>query len=437
MQADIANYLAFLSNDSGHGHGNGDHHGHHHGHGHGRGNGHERHDDHGNGHHGDGVFQFQAFDLRAVNFENLEVTVDGVALNPADEPVDARDDAFASDEDTAISGDVLADNGNGADDVPDLVANVELVNDASAGVLVLNSDGSFTYDPQGAYDYLSGDETATETFTYRVYDADGDYDEATATIMIHAVGSAATDQTYVPDGNLFAGATQDGDPEGSWVSSIAYGASQMQVGPGGEAQIAGQFGALTINADGSYSYDLDNGSAAYQALASGELSADIFTYTFEDPAGHITTAELTVKIAGHNPAHDDIVTNISGSLRGFGLGLSSDQAEFFIAYLTGSPTHLDPAIGGIPDTILGFGYTIDLESGNFPRPEELNLLANDPAGATVSAQQVFVDDELSANSLMLQYSYDGYDPTLSAIYSAEVSYVAGNVTYDSAGDWTV
>ena len=124
-------------------------------------------------------FEFKAFHLTAKQFETLEVEVDGLRLNPADEEVDAVDDSFTVAENSTVSGDVLAN-----DDVPDLVAKVELMEDVTKGHLIFHEDGTFTYHTNGEFDFLAVGETATETFTYKVADADGDEDTATVTLTI-------------------------------------------------------------------------------------------------------------------------------------------------------------------------------------------------------------------------------------------------------------
>ena len=124
-------------------------------------------------------YQFESFNLTAKNFEFFEVIVDGVAINPLDESVDARDDGFDVSEDNLVTGNVLAN-----DDVPDLVGSVSLVSDVTRGQLVLNADGSFAYDTVGDFEHLAEGETTTETFTYEVADVDGDTNSATVTITI-------------------------------------------------------------------------------------------------------------------------------------------------------------------------------------------------------------------------------------------------------------
>jgi VCBS repeat-containing protein len=60
------------------------------------------------------------------------------------------------------------------------------------------------------------------------------------------------------------------------------------------------YGEITINADGSYTYNLDN--AAVQSLGAGQQTTDVITYTMADLDGATSTASLTVTITGTNDA---------------------------------------------------------------------------------------------------------------------------------------
>ena len=66
------------------------------------------------------------------------------------------------------------------------------------------------------------------------------------------------------------------------------------------SEIAGDYGALKIGADGSYTYSVDNNSTTVQALATGEILTDTFTYEVHDGVGGYNTAELTITINGTN-----------------------------------------------------------------------------------------------------------------------------------------
>ena len=83
----------------------------------------------------------------------------------------------------------------------------------------------------------------------------------------------------------------DGDPLG--VASVD-GVTDPAV------DITASYGTLAWNADGSYTYTLDNGNSAVQALDDGQSLSETFTYTLTDGNGGTDTATLTVTINGTN-----------------------------------------------------------------------------------------------------------------------------------------
>ena len=99
----------------------------------------------------------------------------------ADAPI-AQDDAVTTDEDSMLSGNVLVDNGHGADsDVDGDTLTVTQVNGlggnvgseitlASGALLTLNADGTFHYDPNGQFEDLGVGERGTDMFRYTVSD---------------------------------------------------------------------------------------------------------------------------------------------------------------------------------------------------------------------------------------------------------------------------
>ncbi|MCG8403774.1 MAG: Ig-like domain-containing protein, partial [Phycisphaerales bacterium] len=66
--------------------------------------------------------------------------------------------------------------------------------------------------------------------------------------------------------------------------------------------IGGLFGMLDLNADGSYTYTLDNGNAQVDALNVGDQLQDIFNYTIQDTGGAPSGSTLTITINGANDA---------------------------------------------------------------------------------------------------------------------------------------
>ncbi len=245
---------------------------------------------------------------------NLAVTV---TLNQAPTAVD---DTNATDENVVLN--VLAINGVLVNDTDPNAGDTKVVSKvngsavnigaqitlASNALLQLNADGSYSYDPNGAFDYLGLGASTTDTFTYTMHDAEGLTSSATVTITIDGVNSAPvavddtnstnadtviTVNTLVDVHNLLINDTDDvGDTH--VISKVA----------GFAANVGNQFalpsGALlTVNSDGTYIYD-PNG--AFDSLGAGASTTDTFAYTIEDSGGLTSSANVTITINGVNDA---------------------------------------------------------------------------------------------------------------------------------------
>ena len=131
-------------------------------------------------------------------------------------------------------------------------------------------------------------------------------DTSTATDDIDSV---TEDGALVADGNVLTG-TGGADANGTDGVADSIGADGAAVGgavvavTGGTIgnPIVGPYGSLTLNANGSYAYTLNNSAAAVQALDTGETLTQIYTYTVRDADGDEATASLTITINGTNDA---------------------------------------------------------------------------------------------------------------------------------------
>jgi len=72
---------------------------------------------------------------------------------------------------------------------------------ASGALLTLNADGTYIYDPNGAFDSLLPGQSGTDTFDYVITDPSGETDTATVTLTILGVNDApiAVDDTVTGD----------------------------------------------------------------------------------------------------------------------------------------------------------------------------------------------------------------------------------------------
>ena len=84
------------------------------------------------------------------------------------------------------------------------------------------------------------------------------------------------------------------------VTGIRFGTGEFTAVGTAAVVIQGVYGTLTLHADGSYSYLLDNGRAATDALAGGEIVTETFDYRIADAHGATATAPLTFTITGDN-----------------------------------------------------------------------------------------------------------------------------------------
>jgi VCBS repeat-containing protein len=123
--------------------------------------------------------------LGGTDAATVTITIAGVNDAPT-----ASDDAAATDEDTPIAViDVLA---NDFDiDAGDVVSVDSIDTVGTLGLVADNGDGTFAYDPHGAFEYLSDGEIALDSFTYTATDVDGLTATATVTITVTGVTDAS------------------------------------------------------------------------------------------------------------------------------------------------------------------------------------------------------------------------------------------------------
>lgn len=186
------------------------------------------------------------------------------------------------------------------------------------GTLTLNSDGTYTYavnENDAAVQALRlNTDTITDTFTYTVKDTGNLTDTAELTITIRGANDAPVAAVDTPNAieaggvnNATAGLnpagnvlTNDADADAGdtkTVTAVSFGATDGTVGQ----DLAGTYGTLKLNSDGTYTYTIDNNNATVEALrTNGETLTEVFAYTMRDTAGATSSTTLTVSIHGAN-----------------------------------------------------------------------------------------------------------------------------------------
>ena len=191
---------------------------------------------------------------------------------------------------------------------------------ASGARLTLNDNGSYDYDPNGAFESLGVGDSTTDSFSYTVTDNHGESETATVTITVTGTNDGltavddigTTDEGTLLSVNAANGVlTNDTDLDGDTLTVSEVNGTAADVG----SPITLASGArLTLNDNGSYDYD-PNG--AFESLGVGDSTTDSFSYTVTDNHGESETATVTITVTGTNDgltAVDDIGTTDEGTL---------------------------------------------------------------------------------------------------------------------------
>ena len=163
----------------------------------------------------------------------------------------------------------------------------------SYGSIVVGADGSYTYTLDNtlpATNGLAEGQVASEVFTYTITDEFGAAASATLVIEItgtndaavisgDAAGSVTEDQTLLASGTL---AIDDPDGPNTFLPETT----------------AGDYGSLSIAADGNWTYTLDNPILDVQSLQAGEARQESFEVTAADG----TATQITIDVIGTNDA---------------------------------------------------------------------------------------------------------------------------------------
>lgn len=189
----------------------------------------------------------------------------------------------------------------------------------------VTGDGTITYEYTLA-DNTDGDDTSV-SFDIVVTDLDGDTASDILTITItddepvaaDDADSVTEDGPLSASGNVITDAEANGDngadtegADGVTVTGVAAGSSTDPVSGDVDAVVTGKYGSITIDAEGNYTYTLDNTNPLVQGLDQNEsLTDEVFTYTVTDGDGDTSTTTVTITVNG---ADDPVViTGLDGA----------------------------------------------------------------------------------------------------------------------------
>jgi VCBS repeat-containing protein len=281
------------------------------------------------------VFDYTMQDSQGVQSSSkLYITVYGTGTN---DPVLANDTGTAketgvqpnsnsAETGSNATGNVLANDTSGAGGIVTTFSKADGSGSVSAGSSIIGAYGSLTIASDGTYTYtvdnsnsavntmLAG-QSLSEIFIYKVTNTANGMSYAKLTITINgtndqivAVNNTAAVQEDVilnTFGNVVTNDTDIDSGDTKTVSKAGTSSANTAVTVGATSvsnglAVTGTYGILTIGADGTYRYVLDNASATVQNLTNGQIVYDTFTYEVKDTNGSTSTATLTVTVTGSN-----------------------------------------------------------------------------------------------------------------------------------------
>ncbi|MGF0538175.1 DUF5801 repeats-in-toxin domain-containing protein, partial [Agrobacterium sp. ES01] len=150
-----------------------------------------------------------------------------------------------------------------------------------------------------------------------------------AAAVTEAGGTAnATAGNPTATGNVLANDNDANSLDTEGVVSVTFGTTTIPLPVGNTpVQIVGTYGTLTIQADGTYSYLLNDADDDTQALDAGETATDVFSYTMRDFAGLTDEGALTVTVTGANDAPTAINFLSPNASSGFSIELARSSGE--------------------------------------------------------------------------------------------------------------
>ncbi|WP_415884957.1 tandem-95 repeat protein [Neptuniibacter sp. QD37_6] len=302
------------------------------------------------------------------------------------------------------------------------------------GAITIYEDGSYSFTPSPDY---TG---SVPVITYTISDGNGGSDTATLSLTIQATADeplagndSATAVEAGGDNNGTVGANATGNVLSNdsaqssgtlTVVSIGQAIADKSVATGTTSadgtSITGEYGVLTLGADGSYSYVVNDNHPDVQALrVTGQTLTDNFVYEVSESGSGSVTETLSITIDGRNDnpeAQDDTAiaretTTVSPVVTGY------DATGNVLV----NDTDVDGSANGETATISGLRGSVDITSYTTSTPTATLRFVGDSGFTSVGTGK-----EL--------YYFDG--STYWAVYDSSNNqvYVTSNTLVDSGTD---
>ncbi|MEP3427619.1 MAG: Ig-like domain-containing protein, partial [Roseibium sp.] len=425
----------------------------------------------------------QVFGFGAV--EQTDFVLKGIGLSVSDVDADGGIETItlAVDEGTltAAVGDsgvtIVSGNGTGSLEISGTIAQLNaLLGSGGTSTLVYFNDSdnpspsttlSLTID-DGGNTGAGGPQTAIATATLNIIpvnDAPVAIDDIGTAVEAGGVANGTPGSDAI--GNVLANDTDiDSNPANFVVTEVRTGASEG-AGTAGALGVAllGTYGTLTLAADGSYVYAVDNGDAAVQALnftGANTTLTDTFNYTMSD-GSFSDTAVLTVTVNGANDAPTaeplSLSVKVGGSVDGmliandvdgdddgttltYSLVSSPDRGEVSGDLVTtnGSGfTYIAPRRGGGQNVT--FTYAVTDSHGVVSATQTVTIAVQEPLPPTAADDAFDVNSGTQLSGNLLADNGNGVDfdtngDALTVTAGTFATTQMGTVTVQANGDFT-
>ncbi len=334
---------------------------------------------------GPDTFTYRASD-GALTSNVATVGISVTAVNDA--PV-AVDDAFTTDEDTAVTGNVLTNDG----DVEGTTLTAILVGNPSHGTVNLATTGSFTYTPAANYN-------GADSFTYRASDGSLTSNVATVAITITPVNDApialgdsvTTAEDTAATGNVLTNDTDVDTAHAALTAALVTGPSH---------------GTVNLATDGSFTY----------TPAANYNGADSFTYRASD--GSLPSSVATVAIT---------ITPVNDAPIALGDSFTTAEDTAATGNVLTNDTDVDTPHAALTATLVGNAShgTVSLNTdGSFTYTPALNY--NGPDSFTYSASDSSLTSNVATVAITITPVNDAPIALGDSVTTAEDTAATGNV----------
>ena len=205
---------------------------------------------------------------------------------------------------------------------------------------------SYSYQQSGtSKNHSGGDSSVSDSFPIIVTDNADESSAATNLVILITdtapeakadTGTVTEDGTALEGNVITGGSSNSADvadrlgADATQVTGVSKGSSTTeQTDNVGGTGLAGDYGTLILNSDGSYSYTVDPNNATVNALKDGGKLTETFSYTIKDADGDWSTTTLTITINGHTDGLPSITPNdqngssVGGQITVYESGLST------------------------------------------------------------------------------------------------------------------